>query len=70
MKYIVDRLEEGLAICETELRKRISISAELLPDGLREGDVLNEENGLFSIDRQETAQRRMDLKKKLTDLFE
>ncbi|MFQ7878283.1 MAG: DUF3006 domain-containing protein, partial [Enterocloster sp.] len=24
MKYIIDRLEEGLAICETELRKRIS----------------------------------------------
>lgn len=70
MKYIIDRLEEGLAICEDELRKRISIPIEHLPDGLKEGDVLNEEKGLFSIDPQETENRRVKLKKKLMDLFE
>ena len=40
MKYIIDRLEEGIAVCENELKKLISIPKDLLPDGLKEGDVL------------------------------
>ena len=40
MKYIIDRLEEGLAICETELRKRISVPVSHLPKEGKEGDVL------------------------------
>ena len=55
MKYIIDRLEEGLAICETELRKRISVP---------------EEEGRFSLDSEETDKRRREMKKKLMDLFE
>lgn len=70
MKYIIDRLEEGLAICETELRKRISIPVDHLPEGLKEGDVLKEEKGIFCLDPEETEKRRRDLKKKLMDLFE
>ena len=37
MKYIIDRLEEGIAVCENELKKLISIPKDLLPDGLKEG---------------------------------
>lgn len=48
MKYIIDRLEEGLAICETELRKRISVPVSHLPKEVKEGDVLREEEGRFS----------------------
>ena len=47
MKYIIDRLEEGLAICETELRKRISVPVSHLPKEVKEGDVLREEEGRF-----------------------
>ncbi len=43
MKYIIDRLEEGLAICETELRKRISVPVSHLPKGIKEGDVLKKQ---------------------------
>ena len=42
MKYIIDRLEEGLAICETELRKCISVPVSHLPKEVKEGDVLRE----------------------------
>lgn len=45
MKYIIDRLEEGIAVCENELKKLISIPKDLLPDGLKEGDVLEEQEG-------------------------
>lgn len=70
MKYIIDRLEEGLAICETELRKRISVPVSHLPKGSKEGDVLREEEGRFSLDSEETDKRRREMKKKLMDLFE
>ena len=70
MKYIIDRLEEGLAICETELRKRISVPVSHLPKGIKEGDVLREEEGRFSLDSEETDKSRREMKKKLMDLFE
>ena len=70
MKYIIDRLEEGLAICETELRKRISVPVSHLPKGIKEGDVLREEEGRFSLDSEETDKRRREMKKKLMELFE
>ena len=70
MKYIIDRLEEGLAICETELRKRISVPVSHLPKGIKVGDVLREEEGRFSLDSEETDKRRREMKKKLMDLFE
>lgn len=70
MKLIIDRLEDGLAICETEFKKIISIPREHLPEGFKEGDVLREEEGIFTIDHKETERRRAYMKQKLNDLFE
>lgn len=70
MNYIIDRLEEGLAICENELKKMVSIPLENLPGGAREGDIINEKEGVFSLDRESSAKRREKMRKKLTDLFE
>lgn len=70
MKYIIDRLEEGIAVCENELKKLISIPRDQLPDGSKEGDVLEELDGRFSRSDQETEARRKAMRKKLMDLFE
>lgn len=70
MKYIIDRLEEGIAVCENELKKLISIPKDLLPDGLKEGDVLEEQEGRFLRDEQGTEARRKEMRKKLLDLFD
>ena len=70
MKYIIDRLEEGIAVCENELKKLISIPKDLLPDGLKEGDVLAEQEGRFLRDEQGTEARRKEMRKKLMDLFD
>ena len=70
MKYIIDRLEEGIAVCENELKKLISIHKDLLPDGLKEGDVLEEQEGRFLRDEQGTEARRKEMRKKLMDLFD
>ena len=69
MKYIIDRLEEGLAICETEARERITVPVSHLPENVKEGDVLQAQDGLFSLDTEETDKRRKEMKKKLMDLF-
>ena len=70
MKYIIDRLEEGIAVCENELKKLISIPKDLLPDGLKEGNVLEEQEGRFLRDEQGTEARRKEMRKKLMDLFD
>ena len=70
MKYIIDRLEEGIAVCENELKKLISIPKDLLPDGLKEGDVLEDQEGRFLRDEQGTEARRKEMRKKLMDLFD
>lgn len=70
MKYIIDRLEESIAVCENELKKLISIPKDLLPDGLKEGDVLEEQEGRFLRDEQGTEARRKEMRKKLMDLFD
>ena len=70
MKYIIDRLEEGIAVCENELKKLISSPTDLLPDGLKEGDVLEEQEGRFLRDEQGTEARRKEIRKKLMDLFD
>ena len=67
MKYIIDRLEEGIAVCENELKKLISIPKDLLPDGLKEGDVLEEQEGRFLRDEQGTEARRKEMRKKLME---
>lgn len=70
MKYIIDRLEEGIAVCENELKKMISIPKEHLPQDIKEGDLLSEDDGIFSIDKEATDKRRSQMRKKLMDLFE
>lgn len=70
MKYIIDRLEEGLALCEDELKKIISIPRTKLPEDLKEGDIIHEDEGVFSLDPDSTRERREAMKKKLMDLFE
>lgn len=70
MRYIIDRLEEGIAVCENELKKMISIPKEHLPQDIKEGDLLSEDDGIFSIDKEATDKRRSQMRKKLMDLFE
>ena len=70
MRYIIDRLEEGLALCEDELKKIIPIPQDHLPKGIKEGDLINEEKGIFSLDPAATEERRKKMRKKLNDLFE
>jgi len=64
MKYTVDRIEEGIAVCEDGNENIVKIQLSLLPDGVKEGDMLEASNDGFVICREETEERR----KKMADL--
>ena len=67
IRYIVDRLEEGLAVCETEDKKKAVFPLKDLPEAIR---VLQELDGVFSRDEEETSRRREKMKERLMGLFE
>ncbi|MDR2931568.1 MAG: DUF3006 domain-containing protein [Oscillospiraceae bacterium] len=54
----VDRIENGVAACETDGRVMRMIPVSVLPEGVAEGDVLYERGGRYVLDRTETAKRR------------
>lgn len=64
MWYSLDRFEGGLAVCEGEDASRLTLDRALLPAEAAEGDLLYERNGLWLIDREATAARRMLLRRK------
>ena len=69
MRLILDRFEEGNAICEDmDTRDTSVFPAESLPEGASPGDVLLYDGGGFKIDRSETGRRRKRIKKMFKDL--
>ena len=78
MKVIVDRFEDGFAVCEDENENMVNIRKHLLPGGTHEGDVLILEDDYSSdrvslrkivVDRNETAARQKRIQKKFNALW-
>jgi len=44
-------------------------SPAVLSQGVKEGDVLREENGVFKTDPDETSERRKRIRQKMKNLF-
>ena len=60
MKLSVDRIEESYAVCQDFLtEKMLDIPIKLLPNGIKEGDVIiKNEDGTYIIDKEETKKRK------------
>lgn len=56
---IIDRIEEGIAVCETD-GGQITLDLRNIPEA-EEGDVLFYADGCWQIDVEETAARRARL---------
>ena len=69
MKAIIDRIEGDYAVCETENKEYINILKSELPQGIKEGDVLNCINDKWNIDTATTKERKEKIKNKLNSLF-
>lgn len=64
MKYIIDRIEDSIAVAELEDLSTVDIPLSALPKGVKEGDVIN-----VSIDENETQSRKESISRLMDDLF-
>jgi hypothetical protein len=70
MKLIVDRIEEGYVICETEEEKFIQINKNEINFKVEEGQVLNKEENKIYLDEEETQKRKNYIKELLKDMWQ
>lgn len=70
MKYIIDRMDQDVAICETQQQTAVTIERRLLPLEAKEGDMIVWVDGSYRIDTDATAERREKMLKKMAGLFE
>ncbi|MED0714296.1 DUF3006 domain-containing protein [Aeribacillus sp. FSL K6-1121] len=70
MKFIIDRFENDIAVCEDENGKIIEISKSQLPKNAETGDVIIQKNNRYYVDKQETSKRRQEIEELMDELFE
>ncbi|HBT65152.1 MAG TPA: DUF3006 domain-containing protein [Ruminococcaceae bacterium] len=58
MKYAIDRFEEDIAVLQDDDGNCTDVKRALLPEDVRQGDVLIYENQKWRHDAQETSDRR------------
>ena len=70
MMYIVDRFEGNTAVCEnSETGEILNIDIALLPLGTKQGDVIAEVQGNYTVCEEKTKTRRAKSKERLAALF-
>lgn len=69
-KFIVDRIEDGKAVLEAENGEFLEIDKEKLPDGTREGVVLESKGEALQKSPDETEKRRESVRNLLKGLIE
>ncbi|MED1440077.1 DUF3006 domain-containing protein [Aeribacillus composti] len=70
MKFIIDRFENDIAVCENENGKIIEILKSQLPKNAETGDVIIQKNNRYYVDKQETSKRRQEIEELMDELFE
>ncbi|MGI6267552.1 MAG: DUF3006 domain-containing protein [Acutalibacteraceae bacterium] len=70
-KYIVDRIESGVAVCEKDDGEMINISIEKLPVGTDEGSIIVvDNNGIMKLEINEEKARKSELFNLQNNLFD
>lgn len=69
MRYIVDSIEEGIALLERDDMTFLEIGVGELPEGTKQHDCLICEDGIWSVDRERTESRKRMLEQKTKSLF-
>ena len=64
MKVIIDRIEGGFAVVELENGSHFNLPAQLLPEGAKEGSVID-----ISLDKAAEESRRRDISRLENKLF-
>ena len=69
MEYIVDRIEDNVAVLEGEDGDMTDVKLAELPEGVKEGDVLELKEGRYRIDCARTQNRREQMEDLFRSLF-
>lgn len=64
MKWIIDRIENNIAVCELKNGEMLDVKISALPKGIKEGDVIK-----LSVDETETNERKERIDKLMNSLF-
>ncbi|MBR3280966.1 MAG: DUF3006 domain-containing protein [Clostridia bacterium] len=73
MRYVVDRIEEDIAVCENEDTSEMEeLDLYSLPTDIQEGDILiyDEETDEYYIDYDEKAIRKARIEDRMEDIWE
>ena len=65
---IIDRLENNIAVLETD-GGIVEIERSLLPENVREGDIITENNGIWAVDIPATEKRRAEMRELMKRLM-
>lgn len=73
MCLIIDRIVNGLAVCEGRNGGQVKLPLSALPEGAREGDVIREKTDgegkpEFFYDGEATGRRRKEMQERLSRL--
>ena len=70
MKYIIDRFEGKIAVCEDETGTTLDINRRTASTNADVGNVAIFEKNHYRIDKKETEQRRKEIDDLMEELFE
>ncbi len=69
-EYVIDRFEGNIAVCEErKTGKKKEILKEELPEGVKEGSILKEENGKYVKIEKEQEEVESRIKDKMNKLW-
>ncbi len=69
MNFIIDRFEGEYAVLEDERKNMSNVLKSVLPNDVKEGDILVFENGNYHIDKNGTTKRKNNIKKLMDGLW-
>lgn len=70
MKYIIDRIEKNIVVCENqETKKMENFKIEQFPNEIKEGDIVILENDKFKIDIEETKIKKHEIEELMKKLM-
>ena len=71
MQLVLDRYEGSFAVCQDSLTgEMLNIDIALIPNGTKEGAVLNYVDGIIAVDEKTTQERTDRIKAKMDSLWE
>ena len=69
-KFTIDRIESEKAVLECENGEFVTLDVKSLPKNIKEGDILNFEEGSYFLNSAETEKRKEKIKNLMNSLFE